>query len=105
MPDEAHLGKLRQGRWARWHPGLFGLGMQHRFGGRGTTEQGTWIEADALDTAIAQQAVEHALSITLGEELFMTHLHGQRPINAIEKSSQLRQAWRRKALRELQPQR
>ena len=59
MPDEAHLGKLRQCRWARWHPGLFGLGMQHRLRSRGTAEQGTRIEADALDTAIARSGAEH----------------------------------------------
>ncbi|MNF86104.1 hypothetical protein D3C84_685280 [compost metagenome] len=99
MTDEAHLRELRERCRARWDSGFLGLSMQHRRLGRGATEQRARIKADAFDTAIQQQAIEHALAITLGKELLMPHFHGQRPLQGIDKSGQFRQALRREAFR------
>ncbi|MNC44094.1 hypothetical protein D3C75_929900 [compost metagenome] len=78
--------------------------MEYRGLGRRATEQRTGIEADAFDSAIQQQTIEHSLAVTLGEKVVMPHFHGQRPLQGIDKSGQFGQPLGREAFRQLQPQ-
>ncbi|MNL10827.1 hypothetical protein D3C87_1316400 [compost metagenome] len=105
MADETHLRELSECGRTRRNSGFLRLGVEYRGIGRGAAEQRARVETDALNATVQQQAIEHSLAVTLGEEIVMPHFHRQWPLQCIDECGEFRQALWREAFRQLQPQR